>query len=392
MSTAPSDACSAVPSGRVLGLKPWFPWPLSRWQWLTAPVRAERLAALRIGLALVMLVDVLTTYLPRSGDYLSRDSLGSRELFAHELNAENNWALLHNRLVDKVDDPTDMRLLMVVWVAFSVLLLVGLFSRVSALAAWAISGSVALFNSSVDNAGDMIRTLTLFYLIISPCGGVWAVDAWIRRRYRWSFGDAGRETVGLHRRDMPLREPFYIYPWALCLLFVQMMLIYACNGLYKAGGDTWHDGSSLHYVLGDLTLARFSYAMLPLPYRLTQWMTWSVLWWELLVAPVMLVPWRTLADLVQRVRWGGLHHLHVLLRWNRAIFLIFGVLFHVGILLGMEIGGFAPYMLCLYLPLVPWERWRRRAARESWKTEPPPVQQRQDKPASLEVFSAAHPG
>jgi hypothetical protein len=363
---------------------------LCRWQWLTAPVRAERLAALRIGIALIMLLDVLTTYLPRSGDYLSRDSLGSRELFAHELNAENRWAVLHNRLVDKVDDPGDMRLLMIVWVASSFLLLIGLFSRTSALTAWAISGSVALFNSSVDNAGDTIRTLALFYLMISPCGGAWAVDAWIRGRYRWSFGDAGRETVGLHRRDVPLRGPFYVYPWPLCLLFVQMMLIYACNGLYKAGGETWHDGTSLHYVLGDLTLARFSYAMVPLPYPLTQWMTWSVLWWEILFAPMMLVPWQTLADLVQCVRWGGLRHLHVLLRWNRGIFLIFGVLFHVGILLGMEIGGFGPYMLCLYLPLIPWERWPSRSAPASEPTPPPPpVRQREVEPADLEVLAAA---
>src|SRR5205823_3952047 len=34
---------------QVVGLKPWFPWPLSRWRWLNEPVRAERLAALRIG-------------------------------------------------------------------------------------------------------------------------------------------------------------------------------------------------------------------------------------------------------------------------------------------------------------------------------------------------------
>src|SRR5581483_5576329 len=35
----------------VAGLRPWYPWPLSRWRWWTEPVPAERLAALRIGLA-----------------------------------------------------------------------------------------------------------------------------------------------------------------------------------------------------------------------------------------------------------------------------------------------------------------------------------------------------
>ena len=27
-----------------------------------------------------------------------------------------------------------------------------------------------------------------------------------------------------------------------------------------------------------------------------------------------------------------------------------------GVFAALELGGFAPYMLCLYLPLVPWER------------------------------------
>ena len=28
-------------NARVFGVKPWFPWPLSRWRWLNDPVRAE---------------------------------------------------------------------------------------------------------------------------------------------------------------------------------------------------------------------------------------------------------------------------------------------------------------------------------------------------------------
>jgi hypothetical protein len=35
---------------------------------------------------------------------------------------------------------------------------------------------------------------------------------------------------------------------------------------------------------------------------------------------------------------------------------VFGALFHIGIWLTMELGFFGPYMLCLYLPLLPWEK------------------------------------
>ena len=46
----------------------------------------------------------------------------------------------------------------------------------------------------------------------------------------------------------------------------------------------------------------------------------------------------------------------VLWRRTRLAALLMGVAFHVGIGLTMELGVFAPYMLCLYVPLLPWER------------------------------------
>lgn len=49
---------------RLVGVRPWFPWPLSRWGWWTEPVPAERVAALRIATALVLLVDIAFGYLP----------------------------------------------------------------------------------------------------------------------------------------------------------------------------------------------------------------------------------------------------------------------------------------------------------------------------------------
>jgi hypothetical protein len=64
------------------GVNPWLPWPFNRSPWWTQPVRAERLAALRIGLAAVLLLDLLVTYLPRAADFFGPDSLGSPGTFA----------------------------------------------------------------------------------------------------------------------------------------------------------------------------------------------------------------------------------------------------------------------------------------------------------------------
>ena len=94
-------------------------------------------------------------------------------------------------------------------------------------------------------------------------------------------------------------------------------------------------------MLNDVMLARFSYEQFPVPLPVLSWLGWSVLVWEL-TFPVL-----------------------VLFRWTRVAALVFGVGFHLGIWLTMELGGFAPYMLVLYLPLLPWDWWLRRREQSS---------------------------
>jgi hypothetical protein len=320
-----------------VGLKPWLPWPLSRWRWWTDPVRAERLAALRIGLCTVLLLDVLFTYWPNAAVFFGRDSLGSPEIYSWMFPKERapdvladptawlswlfrqrhwRWSLLRD-----VGDPRAIAAAMAVWIAAIAFLLVGVCTRLNAVAVWALSTSFAYLNPGIDNAGDTVRGILLFYLMLTPCGAAWSLDAWLLRK-------RGTE-----------REPVFIYPWALRLLFVQMTLIYFCNGVHKFVGHDWREGSSLYLVLGDLTLARFPYPSLPVTYFLLRLSAWFVLVWEVLF-PLFLM-WRPI----------------------RIVALAFGATFHVGIWLTMELGCFAPYMLCFYLPLLPWERWadRRRS-------------------------------
>jgi hypothetical protein len=442
----------------VVGLNPWLPWPLSVSRWWTEPVRAERLAVLRIGLAAVLLLDLLTTYAFQLHDWFGPGSLGNPEVFNYLADPPRwNWSLfrgfkdplnstlalllwivtttfllpalwLRIRGAPGVKDPPTLRwalilwplvttaavlgqwhriltqpedirrllifgplvcwilasmfvllglwkrwarpreedrfilpllgfawgtatalvivgfwkwanpqalqplfarlvlerwdtqpgvleAAMILWVIATVFLLAGLQTRISAVVVWMLSFSFANLNSYIDNAGDTVRGIILFYLMLCPCGAAWSVDSWLRRRRTGRY------------------QPVYVYPWPLRLLFVQLTLIYFCNGLYKWLGASWRrEGSSLYYVLCDLTLTRYSFAELHLPYRLTQLATWTVMTWEL-TFPLL-----------------------VCFRWTRVAALILGVLFHLGIFLSMELGGFSLYMLCLYLPLLPWER------------------------------------
>ena len=119
-----------------------------------------------------------------------------------------------------------------------------------------------------------------------------------------------------------------------------MTFIYFMNGLYKVTGANWVEGDSLYYVLCDLTLTRFSIAQLPIPFFAAQVSTWLVVAWEL-TFPVLVI--------FRRTRW---------------LALLFGALFHLGIFATMELGGFVPYVLCLYLPLLPWDKWLSEEARD----------------------------
>jgi hypothetical protein len=430
---------TAPQTGTFVGLNPWLPWPLSAWRWWSEPVPAQRLASLRIGLAVVLLVDLLTSYGPHLHDLFGPDSLGSSELFSsytqsprwrwsifrgfdhpllsglalgtwivaslmlvcyrnrfriiwiiwlisgllfqfglwsREIAAEKStnlgwltplvaWImasmflfLVWKKIIDqrigwilvgwllttallvigiwmvplaKVGQVPFFRTLLqkpgdsshtilqagfFLWLLAVIFLLLGFWTKTSAVIAWMLSTSFANLNPNIDNAGDTVRGIILFYLMLCPCGAAWSIDSLLARR----CGRAG---------------PVFVSPWALRLLLVQMILIYFMNGIYKLAGPEWREGSSLYYVLSDLTLARFSYAQIDLPLWLIQFLSWSVLVWEV-GFPV----------------W-------VALPWTRTAALLMGVAFHLGIMLTMELGGFGPYMLTLYLPLVPWERFSR---------------------------------
>lgn len=457
-------------ASRVVGVVPWLPWPLSAWRWWTAPVRAERLAALRIGVAFCLLLDIVLTYLPGVFTYYSHGLLGDPAI--HRWLADSprlSWSLLHGVgdpllsfmalavwfavtswiIVDlgtralhgngvRERDPLrfsvplwciagavwvlgiwsrlsahdgelvyawiapvlllsvagvfvvlellryvvrgsdiDRRVLallgtaggcmvvllclagwlsllgdlepgsvgarllapwqddagllcgtMIAWLVATVCLLLGFWTRPAAIVTWMLSLSFANLNDWIDNAGDTIRGIMLFYLMLCPCGAVWSLDRLRRRRH-------GADAASL-----------FVPPWAIRLLFVQMILMYFCNGVYKLCGDNWRDGTSLYYVLSDLTLARFSPADLALPMWIVRLLTWTVLMWEISF-PLLVV----------------------LSRWTRLAALLFGVAFHIGIGLTMELGFFVPYALCMYLPLAPWERWVGRSRCEMRPSE-----------------------
>src|SRR5262249_20287363 len=140
------------------------------------------------------------------------------------------------------NDPEALSGAMVFYLVAAACLFLGLATRLSAVLTWMMSQSFANLNPGTDSNGDVIRGILLFYLVISQCGAVWSGDGWLAR-------SRGRRP-----------GPVYVYPWALRLIFLQMMVMYFFNGVYKLMGDEWRQGTSLYYVLADVTMTRISFA------------------------------------------------------------------------------------------------------------------------------------
>ena len=303
-------------SSQVVGIEPCLPGFLANRPGWTTPVRAEGLAALRIGVGLVLLFDVLVTYLPFWQSYFGPNSLGGPAVFGRRLQSPH-WFFSWARYLP---EENGMYFVLCGLAVAAAMLALGVATRWSAAVAWTLTFTVMNENYYLHNGGDRLRLIMLFLLIVAPSDATWSLSSWWRSRRE------GNED----------NSPTFIYPWANNLLILQMTLLYFMNGVYKVIGPGWLGGDTLYYVTHDIWWCRWSPDWLPVPFVVTQVITWGVLAWELAFPVLIFSPrWRTLA-------------------------LFFGAMFHIGSGIAMNLGMFPLYALCLYLPELPWAMWRER--------------------------------
>jgi uncharacterized membrane protein YphA (DoxX/SURF4 family) len=237
-----------------------------------------------------------------------------------------NWSLLNG-----ITNVGFAQALTVLWALSVAALLAGFWSRTSAVIAWVLAVSYFNLNTDIHDGGDRVRIVGLFYLMLSPCGAVWSIDRWRHER-----GNRGT-------------RPVFVPPWPLRLLVLQLMVIYVCGGVEKLRHEAWRDGTTLEYVLGDLYWSLSSYSSSLLPPGIARLSAIVVAAWEVGFPLLILFP------------------------LTRPLTLMMGVFFHLSILVTMRIGLFPLYMLCFYIPLIPWERLSRSsdwAASERPRVEP----------------------
>jgi HTTM domain len=290
------------------------------------PVRAERLAAVRIALGLMLLADQLLQYVPNFADLFGPHGTAYAGLYDEELLTKWRWTIL-------VFGTDDLRVLWPVfglWVALTVAFTLGWRFRWTSVALWFLTMCFLNRNPVVTNRGDAVLQAGLFLLMFMPASRALSLDRLRERRRQ-------------RRAALPFHDPPMIEPWGVRLIQIQVCVIYFTTGMAKLGGTlihgSWGTGTSVHYVLNDVTMARVSSAEMPLPLWFTAICTYATVFWE--------TSFTFLVMFCRSRKWA----------------LWFGVLFHVGIYLAIEVGWFSFYTLALYGVWIPdtfWDRWRRQ--------------------------------
>lgn len=283
------------------------------------PVRAERLAFMRILLGIALLAQQFLEYLPNLAEFYGPEGIAPAGLTDASQLHYWYWTLL----IFNTDDMTTISIVFAIWVLITILFTVGFWTRLMNVAVWFLTFCFCARNYFLLDGGDDTLQICIFLLMLSPSGRAFSIDAWLRRRRGLDQG------------------PVYTVAWPVRLIQIQLCVIYCTTGLVKLKGTglfegTWWSGTSIHYALNYLTMSRYSYASLPLPISLTAVMSWVTVWWE------------------------ALFPLLVLSRYTRKWTLLMGISFHIGIWLTLAIGWFGFYMIALYGVWVPddfWARW-----------------------------------
>ena len=131
-------------------------------------------------------------------------------------------------------------------VAATACMLVGFKTRWATAIVW--FGMLCFYfrNDFIMNSGDRLLNAILFILMLNPIGRAWSIDS--------------RQASKRNARSEPAR----VAPWGVRVLQWQIALLHFSTGVRRPMGPWW-DGTVIHYVLNDVTMTHWSFALLPLP-------------------------------------------------------------------------------------------------------------------------------
>ncbi|MBD2769527.1 HTTM domain-containing protein [Hymenobacter sp. BT664] len=160
-------------------------------------------------------------------------------------------------------------------------LLLGYHTRLATMASWVLLVSVQNRNPLIEQGGDDLLRMLLFWGIFLPWGRVWSCDA--------------------RRQPAPARYEYFSA--ATVAYIVQLALLYWCTALLKNGAEWTRDGTALYYAFSlDQVLMPGGRLLYPYP-ELLRFLTFGAYFTELLLPFVLFIPvgvawWRLLVVVV----------------------------------------------------------------------------------------------
>jgi hypothetical protein len=134
------------------------------------------------------------------------------------------------------DDPAYFETCYAAAMLVGVLFMLGWHTRVVAVLFAVAVVSFYSRNVLMSDGGDNLMVLMAVYLMCTASGRRWSLDA--RRTGHTAPAPGFREFTAT-----------VLHNCALFVIMAQMCVLYGAAGLYKVQGDTWGDGTALHYVL-----------------------------------------------------------------------------------------------------------------------------------------------
>lgn len=213
-----------------------------------------------------------------------------------------------------VSSATTVFVVFAIYGASLVGLLLGHRTRLFAVIAW-LAHTVTLNSGFFSLYGvDTMIHILLFYLVLSPAGARWSIDAW---RGRASPAPTAVARI-VHR-----------------LIQVHLCIIYLNTGIAKARGEQWWNGEAIWRAVMQPQFNVFDFTWLPAHPALAMLAGWSVLLVELGYAVLIWLP------------------------WTRRPALIAAIAMHAGIAITMRLWLFSLVMIAFNLAAFGWSAARR---------------------------------
>ncbi len=256
-------------------LRRWFADLVASWnQFWFQPTAPHTLAVIRIfGGAMIAYVHVI--WLSQLQDFFGAnawvDGVTSRQLH------ENDFIRSY---LTYVTNPSVLTIHQLLAIAAGVMMCIGYKTRLAIPLAWFLTLMVCHRQTGALFGLDQVVMMIAMYLMLCPCGAVYSLDAYLKKR-AGETGDTDSIACNISTR----------------LLQVHLSIIYLFGGLSKLRGDFWWEGSAMwwsvvnyEYQSLDMTwLGRSPLAIALLTHITIFWETFYVATiWPRLTRPITL--------------------------------------------------------------------------------------------------------